>query len=195
MSASEQGAGALVVVVGPSGAGKDSVMGFAARHFADCHDVHFVRRVITRPSDAGSEVHESVSEDEFVGMQKDGAFAVFWDAHGLKYGIPSVVLDNVRSGMTAIVNGSRGALPAFREAFGDIAVVVVTAEAPVLAKRLAERGRESEEQVLRRLSRQAPDVTSGPGVSIIDNSGRLDIAGNRFVEVVERLRMKADHAA
>ena len=195
MSASEQGAGALVVVVGPSGAGKDSVMGFAARHFADCHDVHFVRRVITRPSDAGGEVHESVSEDEFVDMQKDGAFAVFWDAHGLKYGIPSVVLDNVRNGMTAIVNGSRGALQAFREAFGDIAVVVITAEAPVLAKRLAERGRESEEEVLRRLSRQAPDVTSGPGVSVIDNSGRLDIAGTRFVDLVERLRIKADHAA
>ena len=195
MSANEQGAGALVVVVGPSGAGKDSVMGFAARHFADCHDVHFVRRVITRPSDAGGEVHESVSEDEFVDMQKDGAFAVFWDAHGLKYGIPSVVLDNVRNGMTAIVNGSRGALQAFREAFGDIAVVVITAEAPVLAKRLAERGRESEEEVLRRLSRQAPDVTSGPGVSVIDNSGRLDIAGTRFVDLVERLRIKADHAA
>lgn len=195
MSASEQGAGALVVVVGPSGAGKDSVMGFAARHFADCHDVHFVRRVITRPSDAGGEVHESVSEDEFVDMQKDGDFAVFWDAHGLKYGIPSVVLENVRNGMTAIVNGSRGALPAFREAFGDIAVVVITAEAPVLAKRLAERGRESEEEVLRRLSRQAPDVTSGPGVSVIDNSGRLDIAGTRFVDLVERLRIKADHAA
>lgn len=195
MSANEQGAGALVVVVGPSGAGKDSVMGFAARHFADCHDVHFVRRVITRPSDAGGEVHESVSEDEFVDMQKDGAFAVFWDAHGLKYGIPSVVLENVRNGMTAIVNGSRGALPAFREAFGDIAVVVITAEAPVLAKRLAERGRESEEEVLRRLSRQAPDVTSGPGVSVIDNSGRLDVAGTRFVDLVERLRIKADHAA
>lgn len=195
MSANEQGAGALVVVVGPSGAGKDSVMGFAARHFADCHDVHFVRRVITRPSDAGGEVHESVSEDEFVDMQKDGAFAVFWDAHGLKYGIPSVVLENVRNGMTAIVNGSRGALPAFREAFGDIAVVVITAEAPVLAKRLAERGRESQEEVLRRLSRQAPDVTSGPGVSVIDNSGRLDIAGTRFVDLVERLRIKADHAA
>ncbi|MEK1866357.1 MAG: phosphonate metabolism protein/1,5-bisphosphokinase (PRPP-forming) PhnN [Ensifer adhaerens] len=193
MSANNQG-GALVVVVGPSGAGKDSVMGFAARHFADCHDVHFVRRVITRPSDAGSEVHESVSEDEFVEMQKDGAFAVSWDAHGLKYGIPAVVLRNVRDGMTAIVNGSRGALPAFREAFGEIAVVVVTAETPVLAKRLAERGRESEEEVLRRLSRQAPDVTSGPDVSVIDNSGRLDIAGNRFVEVVERLRTKADHA-
>ena len=194
MSARKQ-RGALVVVVGPSGAGKDSVMGFAARHFADCPDVHFVRRVITRPSDAGSEVHESVSEDEFVGMQKNGAFAVSWDAHGLKYGIPSAVLQNVRNGMTAIVNGSRRALPAFREAFGEIAVVVVTAETPVLAKRLAERGRESEEEVLRRLSRQVPDVTSGPGVSVIDNSGKLEVAGNRFVEVVERLRIKADHAA
>lgn len=193
MNTSER-CGALVVVVGPSGAGKDSVMGFAARHFADCRDVHFVRRVITRPSDAGGEVHESVSEEEFTDMRKDGAFAVFWDAHGLKYGIPATVLQNVRTGMTAIVNGSRGALPAFRDAFGDIAVVVVTAEAPVLARRLAERGRESEEEVLLRLSRQAPDVTSGPGVSVIDNSGRLDVAGNRFVEVVERLRTKAEHA-
>lgn len=195
MSANEQGRGALVVVVGPSGAGKDSVMGFAARHFADCHDVHFVRRVITRPSDAGGEVHESVSEAEFVDMQKDGAFAVSWDAHGLKYGIPSAVLQNVRNGMTAIVNGSRGALPSFREVFDEIAVVVITAETPVLAKRLAERGRESEEEVLRRLTRQAPDVTTGPGVSVIDNSGRLDVAGNRFVDLVERLRIKADHAA
>lgn len=195
MSTGGHASGTLVVVVGPSGAGKDSVMGFAAQHFSDCHDVHFVRRVITRPSDAGSEVHESVSEVEFVDMRAEGAFAVSWDAHGLKYGIPVDVLQNVRSGMTAIVNGSRSALSAFREAFGEIAVVVITAEAPVLAKRLAERGRESEEDVLRRLTRQAPDVTSGPGVSIIDNSGRLDAAGNRFVDLVERLRVKADHAA
>ncbi|WP_457580471.1 phosphonate metabolism protein/1,5-bisphosphokinase (PRPP-forming) PhnN [Ensifer canadensis] len=195
MSQLELRRGALVVVVGPSGAGKDSVMGFAARHFSNCADIHFVRRVITRPSDAGGEVHESVSASEFLDMEQAGAFAVSWDAHGLKYGIPEDVRRNVENGTTAIVNGSRSALPAFRAAFGGIAVAVITAEPTALAKRLAERGRESEEDVLRRLSRQVPDVTSGPDVTVIDNSGRLEIAGRRFVELVEQLRMTANHPA
>ncbi|OAP40053.1 ribose-phosphate pyrophosphokinase [Sinorhizobium glycinis] len=187
--------GTLIVVVGPSGAGKDSVMGFAARHFAQRPDILFVRRFITRPSDAGSEVHESVSTAEFEELQQSGAFAVSWQAHGLSYGIPREIADKIESGMTAIVNGSRAALPAVRAAFGKVAVALVTADAPVLAKRLAQRGRESEEDVLRRLKRQVPDVVAGPDVTVIDNSGRLDVAGQRFVALVEQHCAKAPHPA
>lgn len=186
MMAEERQGGTLIVVVGPSGAGKDSVMGVAARHFAQRPDILFVRRVITRPSDAGSEVHESVSAAEFEDMQEGGAFAVSWQAHGLSYGIPRDIADKVESGMTAIVNGSRAALPAIRAAFGKVAVALVTADAPVLAKRLAQRGRENEEDVLRRLKRQVPDVVAGPDVIVIYNSGRLEIAGQRFVTLVEQ---------
>ncbi|AUX80150.1 MULTISPECIES: phosphonate metabolism protein/1,5-bisphosphokinase (PRPP-forming) PhnN [Sinorhizobium] len=195
MMAAENQGGTLIVVVGPSGAGKDSVMGFAARHFAQRPDILFVRRVITRPSDAGSEVHESVSTAEFEEMQQVGAFAVAWQAHGLSYGIPREIADRIESGMTAIVNGSRAALPAIRAAFGKVAVALVTADASVLAKRLAQRGRESEEDVLRRLKRQVPDVVAGPDVTVIDNSGRLDIAGQRFVALVEQHCAKAPHPA
>ncbi|MDK1389043.1 phosphonate metabolism protein/1,5-bisphosphokinase (PRPP-forming) PhnN [Sinorhizobium sp. 8-89] len=195
MTAPRNNRGTLVVVVGPSGAGKDSVMGFAACHFAQRPDVLFVRRVITRPSDAGGEVHESVSAVEFDEMKRNGAFAVSWHAHGLSYGIPKDIAGKVASGMTAIVNGSRAALPAIRAAFGDIAVAVITADAPILAKRLAERGRESEEDVLRRLARQTPDVITGPDVTVIDNSGRLEIAGSRFVALVERYCSEIPHPA
>ncbi|WFU49960.1 phosphonate metabolism protein/1,5-bisphosphokinase (PRPP-forming) PhnN [Sinorhizobium terangae] len=195
MTAVGQGRGGLIVVVGPSGAGKDSVMGFAARHFAYRPDILFVRRVITRPSDAGSEVHESVSTAEFEDMSRSGAFAVSWQAHGLSYGVPVEIADRVASGMTAIVNGSRAALPAIREAFGTIAVALVTADPAVLAKRLAERGRESEEDVLRRLTRQTPDIIAGPDVTVIDNSGRLDVAGQRFVALVERHCAALHHPA
>jgi ribose 1,5-bisphosphokinase len=187
--------GALIVVVGPSGAGKDSVMGCAARHFAQRPDILFVRRVITRPSDAGSEVHESVSAQEFEEMRESGAFAVSWQAHGLSYGIPREIAESVESGMTAIVNGSRAALPAIRAAFGKVAVALVTADAPVLAKRLAQRGRESEEDVLRRLKRQVPDVVAGPDVTVIDNSGRLDVAGERFIALVELHCAELHHPA
>lgn len=195
MTARDETPGTLIVVVGPSGAGKDSVMGFAARHFVEQPDVLFVRRVITRPSDAGSEVHESVSAAEFEDMRRAGAFAVSWQAHGLSYGIPVEIAGKVASGKTAIVNGSRAALPAIRAAFGDIAVAVITADALVLARRLAQRGRESEEEVLRRLTRQTPEILAGPDVTVIDNSGRLDIAGRDFIALVERHRAKTHHSA
>lgn len=195
MMAAKGSGGALIVVVGPSGAGKDSVMGFAARHFAHRPDILFVRRVITRPSDAGGEVHESVSAAEFESMRQEGAFAVSWQAHGLSYGVPREIAAKVESGMTAIVNGSRTALPAFRAAFGEICVALITAEPAVLARRLAERGRESEEDVLRRLTRQTPEIITEADVTAIDNSGRLDIAGNRFIALVERCCEKSHHAA
>ncbi|PLU10097.1 phosphonate metabolism protein/1,5-bisphosphokinase (PRPP-forming) PhnN [Sinorhizobium medicae] len=181
MTAAEQGTGTLIVVVGPSGAGKDSVMGFAARHFAERPDILFVRRVITRPSDAGSEVHESVSDAEFEEMRRSGIFAVFWRAHGLSYGIPAEISEKVAAGLS--------------QAFGKIAVVVITADLPVLARRLAERGRESEEDVLRRLTRQAPDLIAEPDVTVIDNSDRLEIAGRQFVALVERHSARSHHPA
>ena len=49
----KQYSGLLVYVVGPSGAGKDSLLSFAKAHFAShkqgSQPMHFVRRHITRP--------------------------------------------------------------------------------------------------------------------------------------------------
>jgi ribose 1,5-bisphosphokinase len=179
--------GAIIVVVGPSGAGKDSVIGFVAQHFAGRKDIDFVRRVITRPSDAGGEDHESVSDDAFDSRAAAGDFAVAWQAHGLKYGIPREALERVRAGRILIANGSRGALAQFRAVFPKVVIVNITASPQALAQRLVARGRESEADILKRLQRQAPDILDDADVTTIDNSGPLDIAGSRFVSLVAAL--------
>ncbi|MCV9966240.1 phosphonate metabolism protein/1,5-bisphosphokinase (PRPP-forming) PhnN [Pararhizobium sp. BT-229] len=179
--------GAIIVVVGPSGAGKDSVIGFVAQHFAGRADIDFVRRVITRPSDAGGEDHESVSEGDFDVRIAAGDFAVAWQAHGLKYGIPREALERVGAGRILIANGSRGALAQFRQVFPKVVVVNITASPQALAQRLVARGRESEADILKRLQRQAPDILDDADVTTIDNSGPLDIAGSRFVTLVAAL--------
>lgn len=183
--------GAIIVVVGPSGAGKDSVIGFVAKHFADRQDIDFVRRVITRPSDAGGEDHESISGEVFDSRLSAGDFAVAWQAHGLKYGIPKDALEKVRAGRILIANGSRAVLGQFRQAFPRVAIVNITASPQVLASRLVARGRESEQDILNRLKRQVPDIFDEPDVTTIDNSGPLEIAGSRFAALVTELYRSA----
>jgi ribose 1,5-bisphosphokinase len=68
-----------VLVVGPSGAGKDTVLAYARQHLAGYEHVVFPRRVITRPPGPGED-YESVTEAEFATRR----FALSWAAHGLQ---------------------------------------------------------------------------------------------------------------
>ena len=185
-------AGTMVVVVGPSGAGKDSVMSYAARHFAKEAGVQFVRRVITRPADAGGEAHEAIDADGFRKREADGDFAVSWDAHGLSYGIPHATLEQLANGVTLVANGSRSALPAFAEAYPRLKVVLITARPDILAARLAARGRETVEGIAKRLDRAVPEIVVATDTVIIDNSGALEEAGEAFVSLLVAALARCD---
>ncbi|QND49129.1 phosphonate metabolism protein/1,5-bisphosphokinase (PRPP-forming) PhnN [Rhizobium lusitanum] len=180
-------AGVMVVVVGPSGAGKDTLMNLAARHFAGRPDIHFVRRVITRDGDAGNEDHKSVSDADFDAMERADDFAVSWHAHGLKYGIPADVEDELVRGHLVVANGSRSVLDRFQAAFPRLKVINVTARRDVLAERLMARGRESREDVLKRLDRGSLTVRGSCDVTDIDNSGTLEEAGGVIIAELEAL--------
>lgn len=177
--------GTMVVVVGPSGAGKDTLIDFAADHLRDRDDVHFVRRVITRCETAGGESHDGVSDEEFDQRMGSGGFAVFWEAHGLKYGIPASVFERLARGDVVIANGSRSALSQFHAAFPKLKVVNIIAQREVLAARLEKRGRETKEDILRRLERSELCVLGDFDVVDIDNSGELADAAKAFIAVLD----------
>jgi ribose 1,5-bisphosphokinase len=86
--------------------GKDSLMdALIARR----PDLHRVRRVITRPVEAGGEVFDTTSA-LFAARAAGGDFALHWTAHGLSYGVPASVRDVLGTGRDALVNLSRGVL-------------------------------------------------------------------------------------
>jgi ribose 1,5-bisphosphokinase len=183
--------GIMVVVVGPSGAGKDTLMNLAARHFADRDDVHFVRRVITRDGDAGGEDHLAVSEAGFASMEQAGAFAVWWEAHGLKYGIPAEVSVALSRGHLVVANGSRSALHRFQAVFPRLKVVNVTARPEVLAGRLEARGRETHEDIMARLARGPLTVRGDYDVTELDNSGSLEEAERKIIDLLNGFLVEA----
>ncbi|ANP87870.1 phosphonate metabolism protein/1,5-bisphosphokinase (PRPP-forming) PhnN [Rhizobium leguminosarum] len=183
--------GIMVVVVGPSGAGKDTLMNLAARRFKGRDDVHFVRRVITRHRDAGGEDHLSVSLEGFAAMEQSGSFAVWWEAHGLKYGIPAEVSVALSRGHVVVANGSRSALHRFQAAFPRLKVINVTARPEVLAGRLEARGRETHEDIMARLARGPLTVRGEYDVTELDNSSSLEEAEQKMIEILDGLLAKA----
>ncbi len=179
--------GHLVIVVGPSGAGKDSLLNAAKERYKSESRVEFVRRVITRECDPDAEVHDSVTESEFLLQQQHNAFSVWWQANGLYYGLPAATKQSFMQGRLLIANGSRAALPAIRAAFPALTVVHVTANASELAARLARRSREAPAQIEARLLRnQTLKPIIGDDVVTIDNSGARDIAIERFLRLISK---------
>ena len=79
---------------------------------------------------------------------------------------------------------SRAILPDARRRYPGLVVVNVTAPVEILAKRLAGRGRESEEALKDRLARGAQLAVEGEDVIVLDNSGAPGIAGARLVEAL-----------
>jgi ribose 1,5-bisphosphokinase len=187
MDGQTQQQGTMIVVVGPSGAGKDSLINAARNHFRSDSSVGFVRRVITRPVDGETEDHISVSPEDFAIMNQGHRFAVSWEAHGLHYGIPVETLDELAAGRTLICNGSRGALAAFTGAFVSLAVIEVSARPEVIAERLALRGRETPSEIERRLARVARNWQPDCEFAVVDNSGALGDAQRTFIDTIGRL--------
>jgi ribose 1,5-bisphosphokinase len=175
------GRGTLHLVVGPSGAGKDTLID-AVR--ARRPDLFIPRRVITRPADAGGEAHDALSPEAFASAAAAGAFALHWQAHGLCYGIPAGIEAVLAAGRPVLANVSRTVIDTARARFTPLRILFVTAPAPVLAKRLAGRGRESVGEIAERLARAPYAVPSGPDVWLIDNSGTEQAGTAAFEEAL-----------
>lgn len=170
--------GVFVMVVGPSGAGKDTLLAGARSTLARDDRFVFVQRVITRPPDRW-EAHVSVSVETFERMRRGNAFALAWTAHELSYGIPSTVADHVRDGRIAVCNASRRVIPSARCVFERVAVIYVTAPRDVLRARLVSRGREAELDP--RLDRISPPDAVGSADLIINNVGTIEEGSETLV--------------
>lgn len=175
--------GGLILVVGASGAGKDSLLAHARMQLAEHPGFRFVRRCITRPAQAGGEDHRALSEAEFAGRLGAGRFALHWHSHGLRYGIDREIDDWLAAGCTVVINGSRAHLTSARERYPALRVIAIAARPETLARRLAQRGRESADDIAARLARQAPLPEDLPVIEVA-NDDSLEAATEAFLHAL-----------
>ncbi len=172
--------GSFFFIVGPSGAGKDSLID-GARQQLDPTQFIFATRTITRPANSGGEAHQACTQAEFNLLEQQGKFLITWRAHDLSYGLPSTLLDALAAGQHVIANGSRAMVAQLSARVANLVVVEIGAPPDILAQRLSQRGRESAADVAKRLARKTEPYPDGTCVLRVTNDQTPAIGISRFL--------------
>ena len=176
-----------MLVIGPSGVGKDTLIGGARQALDGDKRFSFVRRLVTRPADIDLEDHISLEREDFARARKAGRFALTWQAHGLDYALPIGVDTDLALGRVVIANISRHAVPEAIAKYPLCRVIQISAEISLRAARLSKRGRETRDQIVARLAREGAALPADIEPVVIDNSSSIGIGVTAFVMALRRI--------
>ena len=160
MIASFSEAKPLIVVAGPSGAGKTTV---ASRLVDRDKRFSFSISASTR-SPRGNEVdgvdYLFLSQDEFATMVSNGDFVEWAEVHGEKYGTPRDQLDSAFRSETSLVLDIdvQGAIQIKNQIEDVTLIFLMPPSVEVLVERLRGRGTEKEEKLIERLQNAREEV-------------------------------------
>lgn len=178
--------GKLLLVVGASGAGKDTLIAWARRALPARSPIAIIEREITRPRGPG-EHHVPVSEAQLEQRSGAGYYVLEWRAHGVRYGIPDAARRELDRGRSVLIVGSRSAVESARALPYDVRFIEICAPLEVLQQRLAAREQRPGSEVASRLARANAFELRGDDVHTIDNGGELRDSGAAFVALLTRL--------
>lgn len=174
----------LVLVVGPSGAGKDTLLNAARAALAGDQRFRFVQRAATRPAQPDGEQNEAVDETTFLARQEAGAYALSWRTNGVHFGIPADIALDLDAGRVVVANVSRAMVGQAASRF-PVRVVEVTASPDRLARRMAARGRNDAVGAALRLSRPVR-LPEGVEKEVLVNDGTIEQGARKLTAALTR---------
>jgi len=175
----------IVLIVGASGTGKDTLLRTAGHTFAERADVLFLQRYITRPSDA-NENNYFLDQSAFNVLQANNFFISHWQAHGNSYGIAENHIDQVPEDGQAVISVSRTAIADFESKYSRVFTIQIQADLETLQQRLRNRNREDSKAIEQRLARAGFTVPARHLI-LFDNSRDLRQTAPGFIQLLESL--------
>ena len=188
--------GRLIYLMGPSGSGKDTILQGLGRLMGQRG--YIAPRLITRPRTSTERDAVSVSHAEFLQLERSGGLAMSWRANGLAYGVRVDINDRLSAGCDVLVNGSREYLLQARSRYRTLVPVLLTVEDETLYQRLVARGRENQDQIRRRLDRNAryarlADSVNAGAIMALDNSGPVEDAIQALYQYLDQTDTDTRH--
>lgn len=155
--------GSILVISGPSGSGKSSLM---SKIIEEMEDVYFSISTTTREKREGEEEgkdYHFISKSDFKNEIKDGLFLEWANVHGYYYGtsLPPVI-KALKDGKLVIFDIDVQGHKIAREKFDNIttSVFLTTPSMSTLKNRLEKRGSDPERMVDKRLKNALGEMTN-----------------------------------
>lgn len=179
--------GYLILVIGNSGSGKDSIIKEVMER-NQVLNLYAPERYITRKPSI-DERNMFLTEQEFQQKSNQNKFALEWEIYNLKYGIPIEIDNWLQKGYHVIINVSRTVVEEAKKKYIKCKIVFVEVPFQITLKRLLKRGRENQAGLEERLERAKKNQKFSNADCIIDNSGSLENAINQFLTYLNTLEI------
>jgi guanylate kinase len=188
----------LVVLSGPSGAGKDAVLDEMARRG---HRFHRVVTCTTRPPRENEREgidYFFVTDAAFDKLIAEDGLLEHAVVYGHRSGVPrQQVVDQLRDGLDVYVRTDvQGAATIKRLAPGAVLIFIAPSSLDELEERIRARGSDDEERIQRRLQTAAIEMARRDDFDyvIVNEPGRLDGTVDKLLGVLAAERMRPHEA-
>lgn len=190
----QTGRGLLFIVSAPSGTGKTTLV---ERLVQELPNLHKSRSYTSRPPRAGERDgvdYNFISRARFDTMIQDGVFLEWADVFGNCYGTSAADTEAVlaQGRDVVLVIDVQGARQVSSRGIETVGIFVLPPSASILAQRLRDRSKDTEEQIARRLETACHEVSEFAKYEYVVVNDELETAVSRLGAIVmaERTRVR-----
>ena len=143
----------LVIFIGPSGSGKDTLMVKSRDQIlAEDLNVHIAQRWITRENDETEQFH-SITRQEFLDGKANNVFVLSWEIYGNCYGVPWSEINPYLEQGLVLLNLSRKELAKVRSIYPKCKIILIEVATELAQKRIKQRRRDQGKMLDARIKR------------------------------------------
>ncbi len=184
----------VVIISGPSGAGKDTVINSALSRDESLAKVATAKTRAPRPGEVDGEHHVFLTDDQFDRWVAEDAFLEHVVSYGHRSGVPRAAVDKLLGqGRTVILRTDVEGARTLRERLDQPLLVFLTvADRAELERRIRARGAEGEQQIAVRLAEAEAEMAESHwfDVVIVNHEGQQDAATTDLIQAIDEERRR-----
>ena len=186
----------VVVISGPSGAGKDTVIEEALTLDSSLSKVATAKTRAPRPGEVEGVHHVFLSDDEFERWIAEDAFLEHVNIYGHRSGVPKAAVEDLLSqGRTPILRTDvEGARTLKANLPSPLLVFVTAPDIDALERRMRARAAETETEIAARLAEAQAEMAEADwfDLVIVNNDDGHHAAAHQLVKAIEAERAQRD---